>query len=160
MLSASDVTDLFDRSLMENLDHLMFLVFLLTIMFFGIRQIKKSKFAGGIALLLWPVVYFSFATLYFVSKFLQGRSDQFVDWRDSWAFGLTEFVKSFSFSFILTILIPTVFVYFYARFVQWCGNRAEAAGKSKNGFMILALVFPFIAWIILLIVSPGQKKTE
>jgi len=160
MLRASDLTDLFDRSLMENLDHLLFLLFLSFLTYFGIRQIKKSKFAVGIACLFWPLVYFSFATLYFLSKFLQGRHDQYVDWRDSWAFGLTDFVKSFNLSFILTIFFINGLVYFYARFVQWCGSRAEAAGKSKTGFMVLALVFPFIAWIILLIVAPGPNKAQ
>ena len=157
MLIASDVADLFDRSLMENLDHLMFLVFLLAIMYFGIRQIKKSKFAIGIAYMFWPIAYFSFATLYFLSKFFEGRSDQFVDWRDGWAFGLTEFVKSNNLSFTLTILFINGLVYLYARFLQWCGSRAEAAGKSKSGFVGLALIFPLIAWIILLIVSPGPN---
>ena len=159
-LLASDLTDLFDRSLLENLDHLLFLVFLSSLLYFGIRQVKSKKFALGIAYLFYPVVYLSFATLYFVSKFIGGRSDQYVDWRDSWAFGLTEFVRPFNIVYIFTILLLNLLVYFYARFIEWCGSRAEAAGKSKVGFMILALVFPFIAWIVLLIISPGQKKTQ
>jgi hypothetical protein len=156
---ASDFTDLFDRSLLQNLDHLLFLVFLVFLLYFGISQIKKSKFAVAITSMLFPVAYFSFTAIYFLSKFAQGRSDQFVDWRDNWALGLTEFARPINFSFTFIIVLLHVLVYLYGRFVQWCGARAEAAGKSKPGFMILALVFPFIAWIILLIVSPGEKKS-
>jgi hypothetical protein len=145
---------------MENLDHLLFLIFLSSLIYFGIRQIKRARFSAGITFMIYPVVYFSFAILYFLSKFVEGRSDQYVDWRDSWAIGITELLSTNNLSYIIVILILHAVVYFFARFIEWCGSRAEAAGKSKVGFMILALLFPVIAWIILLIVSPGQNKAD
>lgn len=155
MLTASGLTDLFDRPMTENLNHFAFLAFLVSLSYFGIRQIKKSNVAGGIAFMFVPFAYFTFAIFYFLFKWAEGRSDQFVDWRDSWAVGLTDFILPVNLSFIVFI---NVLVYFYARFVKWCGTKAETAGKSKIGFIILSIIFPFIAWIILLIIAPGKKK--
>lgn len=158
MFTASGLTELFDRPMTENLNHLLFLAFLVSLSYFGIRQIKKSNVAGGIALMFVPFAYFTFAIFYFLSRFAEGRSDQFVDWRDNWAVGLIDFILPVNWSFTFIIVFINILVYFYARFVKWCGTKAEIAGKSKIGFIILSIVFPIIAWIILLIIAPGKKK--
>jgi len=142
----------------ENLNHFAFLALLVSLSFFGIRQIKKSNVAGGIAFIFVPFTYFTFAIFYFLSKLAEGRTDQFVDWRDNWAFGLSQFILPVNLSYTFIIVFINVLVYFYARFVEWCGTKAETAGKSKIGFIILSIIFPFIAWIILLIIAPGKKK--
>jgi hypothetical protein len=148
--------DLFDRPILDNLDHLGFLVLLVSLLLFGVKQFKASRFSVGLSCVFLPIVYFSFAFFYFAGKFFEGRSDQYVDWRDNYAFGLTSLLSPS----ILLILIMTGFVFIYGKFLEWCGAKAVLAGKSKSGFMVLAAIFPLITWIILLIMAPANLKKD
>ena len=148
--------DLFDRPILENLDHLAFIVLLLSLLLVGIKQFKANRFAVGLSCVFLPTSYFFFAFVYFTGKFLEGRSDQYVDWRDNWALGLTSLLSPS----ILSILIVIGFVFLYGKFIEWCGAKAALVGKSKSGFMVLAAIFPLITWIILLIMAPAKLKKD
>jgi hypothetical protein len=154
-IRVNSMLDLIDRPILDNLDHLGFLVLLVSLLLFGVKQFKAGRFAVGLTCVFLPIAYFSFAFFYFAGKFLEGRSDQYVDWRDNWAFGLTSLIPS-----ILLILIVTSFVFIYGKFIEWCGAKAVLAGKSKSGFMVLAAIFPLITWIILLIMAPADLKKD
>ena len=131
----------------------MLLVFLLLL---GVKQFKANRFAVGLSCVFLPTAYFSFAFIYFAGKFFEGRSDQYVDWRDNWALGITSLLSPS----ILPILIVIGFVFLYGKFIEWCGAKAVLAGKSKSGFMVLAAIFPLITWIILLIMAPANLKRD
>jgi hypothetical protein len=151
----NSMLDLFDRPILDNLDHLGFLILLVFLLLFGVKQFKASRFAVGLSCVFLPIAYFSFTFFYFTGKFLEGRSDQYVDWRDNWAFGLTSLLSA------SLLLLPIIgFVFLYGKFIEWCGAKAVLAGKSKSGFMVLAALFPLITWIILLIMAPAKLKKD
>ena len=45
----------------------------------------------------------------------------------------------------------TLFIFVVWIFVRWVASTAEKAGRSYVGFMIIAILFPFIAWLIVLL---------
>ena len=96
MEMASDLADLLDRPLTENLDHFAFLMLLCILIFLGIREFRKQNIEEGIALIFLPFAYYFFAFFYFLNRSAEGRSDTFVDWRDNWAFGLTQLFSSYN----------------------------------------------------------------
>ena len=157
---ASDFSDLLDRPLTEHLDHLAFLVLLLILIFLGTREFRKKNIEEGIALIFLPFAYYFFAFFYFLNRLAEGRSDTFVDWRDNWAFGLTQLFSSYNAPITIMVLILNLFVFLFVKFVLWWGKKAEEAGRSKVGFMLLAIILPVIAWIVLLIMKPEINKSK
>ena len=51
----------------------------------------------------------------------------------------------------LAAITTTGFVYLHYRLVRWVASTAEKSGRSYAGFMILAILFPLIAAVIVLI---------
>ena len=52
---------------------------------------------------------------------------------------------------LLVSIISIGVVYLYYRLIRWVASTAEKAGRSYAGFMILAIFFPVIAAVIVLI---------
>ena len=48
-------------------------------------------------------------------------------------------------------IVPVLILYIYYKLVRWVALTAEKAGRSYAGFMILAIFFPVIAAVIVLI---------
>ena len=160
MEMASDFADLLDRPLTEHLDHFAFLMLLFILIFLGIREFRKQNIEEGIALIFLPFAYYFFAFFYFLNRSAEGRSDTFYDWRENWAFGLTQLFSSYNAPITMMVLMLNVLVFLFVKFILWCGQKAEEAGRSKVGFIVLAIIFPVIAWIVLLIIKPEIKKSN
>lgn len=56
-------------------------------------------------------------------------------------------------STFLAAITTTGFVYLYYKLVRWVASTAEKSGRSYVGFMVLAILFPVIAAIIVLILK-------
>lgn len=154
MILVAGFMEIFDQSVSQNLNHLAFLLFLVGLLFLGMSQFRKRGFPEGLAIIFVPFTYIMFAFFYFFGKAIQGRSDQYVDWRNNWMFGISDIPP-----LLVSAVIPVALFYLYLKFIQWCARRAETANRSKKGFMLLAIVFPLIAWIILLIIAPAKQPS-
>ena len=60
----------------------------------------------------------------------------------------------------LIFTVPYTFSIFVVWvFVRWVASTAEKAGRSYVGFMIIAILIPFIAWIIVLLFKKPEATT-
>jgi energy-coupling factor transporter transmembrane protein EcfT len=59
--------------------------------------------------------------------------------------------------FLLLLAIAALFIYLYSRFLYWVAKVARRNNRSATGFVWLAVFFPFLVVIILLIID---KKPE
>ena len=116
-----------------------------------------TKAKREIAIFL-PVFFINFhfwATMLLYGSWDPGDLDDFY-----YLSGDKKFYFSFSnaISLLLATIIATGVAYLYYRFIRWVASTAEKSGRSYGGFMILAILFPVIAAVIVLILK--QDPTE
>jgi hypothetical protein len=54
--------------------------------------------------------------------------------------------------------IPAIFLLWL--FVKWVASTAEKSSRSYVGFMVLAIFFPFIAWILVLTFKKPENRNN
>ena len=51
---------------------------------------------------------------------------------------------------LLLALVPATFLFLYWLFIRWVASTAEKSGRSYVAFMLVAIFFPLISWIIVI----------
>lgn len=141
----------------DLIDALAFLGALAALLVWGILLVRRGRFAPGMTLSTLPVLYFGFAFQYFLVRGLEGRHDQYVDWISMWQIGVTD-LFDVGLLLVLAVLLAAFYSYFW--FIAWCARRAECAGRSRRGFMLLSAIAPPLAWVIVLVLKPDPASPD
>jgi hypothetical protein len=104
--------------------------------------LPKAKREIAIFLPVFFVNFHFWATLLHYSSWDLGDLDDF--------YYLSDFTSGLI-SKLLASIIATGAAYLYYRLIRWVASTAEKSGRSYAGFMILAIFFPVIAAVIVLI---------
>jgi len=71
-----------------------------------------------------------------------------------------DYLWRFVLVLLVRIVLLTLVISAFWLFVRWVASTAERAGRSYSAFMILALIFPPIAWIIVVIFKKPKSDPQ
>ena len=69
----------------------------------------------------------------------------------------TVFLGLSRFGLASSFIVNSLFVFLMWVYVRWVASTAEKAGRSYVGFMLVAILFAPIAWIIVLLFQKPQN---